>query len=355
MRSPFGRFAVELRARKKLSQSEFAEKVEIALARVSNLEHSRTAISDDVLRRYIKVLDCSGDEAHQLRKLAQYSEALRVEPEPLSTSSKLRALLSSHGKALSPSAFSRIQQIIEAETGESLAAMQFSFAERKHGTPNKRRERPSLTPELFAEIVIQAGFVRRDLASTTEKIHIGRALEQLCAASEKLDTLFVDSLPSFLDGAFACIVGDCDGYTLLLESERMMSADRGVHFARHVICHELGHHFRHPHLLTSTERIYIAPQELSKNSAGLIGTDRMRQQVVASIEEVEAECFSTFLLVPWEAFLKGTIPSYLASDFGEQQREIERYFPYFKQPAVLDAIKRKLWEMGERSHPVFHN
>ena len=83
MRSPFGRFAVELRARKKLSQSEFAEKVEIALARVSNLEHSRTAISDDVLRRYIKVLDCSGDEAHQLRKLAQYSEALRVEPEPL--------------------------------------------------------------------------------------------------------------------------------------------------------------------------------------------------------------------------------------------------------------------------------
>jgi len=59
--------------------------------------------------------------------------------------------------------------------------------------------------------------------------------------------------------------------------------------------------------------------------------------------------------VPFEAFLKGTNDKDLAHDYGEQQREVERYSRFFRNRVLLDEFKDQLWKLGERSHPIFQN
>ena len=72
-----------------------------------------------------------------------------------------------------------------------------------------------------------------------------------------------------------------------------------------------------------------------------------------TLEEVEAECFATMLLVPWTEFLKGTEPKYLAKDFGEQKDQVELYARYFKNPAVINKFRQVLWERGDKNHSIF--
>jgi hypothetical protein len=195
--------------------------------------------------------------------------------------------------------------------------------------------------------------IRQRFCGEMQKLDIGLALDRLCILDATFDYQIEESMPSHLDGAFACILGHSEGHTVLMEEWRFLGALNGVHFARHVVAHELAHHFLHADRLASTVAIYLPPQELSKNSPASYGSEKKIEQVVDTIEEVEAECFATFLLVPWVALLKGTEPRYLAQDYGEQQGEIERYAAYFKNPAVLDAFRQILWDRGQKQHPIF--
>ncbi len=355
MRSGFGRKAMELRVAKNMSQKEFSDLSGIALSRVSNIEYQRTAISDDVVGAYIHTLKCTGEEAHELRKLASFSNSVRRAPSNHPAISPLQAMLTEFGDNLKPASLKQIQEIIERETGEALAGLNFSSTRTnsKHSPKTRSRKRPTLSKKRFAEICILADSVRARVCGETEKLNIGRALDLLSIQEHALDYKVVVSMPSAFEGAFAGIAGHADGHTVLLEEARLKSALSGVYFARHVIAHELAHHFLHPHLLESDVDMFLAPQGLAKNnSKSAVNKDRI-EQVVNTIEEVEAECFATFLLIPWFAFLKGTSAEFLARDYGEQLGEVERYWGFMQIESVRDEFRTLLWHRGQKKHPIF--
>jgi Zn-dependent peptidase ImmA (M78 family) len=209
------------------------------------------------------------------------------------------------------------------------------------------------TPKRFAEICLFAEDLRSQVARETSALDIGLSLEKLCSENSKLDYCVVERLPSYMDGAFACIIGELDGHTLFVEEKRFISAENGVLFARHVIGHELAHHYLHPDLLASDQRIFLPPQGLSKNLPELIDTNGQIEQVVDTIVEAEAELFATMFLVPWVAYLKGTSSYYLSKDYGEQPKEVERYVNFFKNPSVINALREALWNRGVRRHVIF--
>lgn len=354
MRSGFGKAAQKIRASRGISQSEFSELTGWSLSRISNIEYQRAAVSDDVLRVYLRVLNTTGEEAHELRKLAQFSNAVRREEQLGSEHSAMVALFRQFGKELSPEAISKIQNIIERETGEKVAAL--TFASNQSASKRKARaKRVHLPLQKFVELCILASRYREKFAAEIQKLNVELVLEDLTATTADFDFRVSTSLPSIARGAFAVIVGEIDGVTLHLEEDRYKSMTHGVHFCRHVVAHEIAHYVLHQERLRSNGQLAATPQKLAQNSPQMIGSERQIEQVVDTIEEAEAECFATFLIVPWEAFIKRTEPRYLATDYGEQQREIERYLPYFKQEAVLTEFKKQLWKAGETSHPIFHS
>jgi transcriptional regulator with XRE-family HTH domain len=355
MRSGFGRYAVELRSLRGITQTEFAAKVGMSLSRISNIEYQRASVSDDVIGAYIAALNCNGSEALELRKRASFSNRVKRGAEDGAQHPPLSALLDQFGDRISPTALAEIQKVLERETGEKISVLAFSSNQRvKKRTASKRKQtRPTLLPKRFVEICLLAFEVRSYICNEMSKVDIGRALEVISTRSDNFDYRVTERLPSFAEGAFALIVGEADGHTVVVEEKRFVSALNGVHFTRHAIGHEIGHHYLHSDLLASDSFAILAVQELAKNSCDMIGSDQQIQQVVDSIVEVEAELFATMLLVPWTAFIKGTSVSYLASDYGEQIDEVKRYALFFKNGAVIDAFKSALWALGQRRHVIF--
>lgn len=353
MRSSYGRFAQQLRLKRGMNQKEFAELSGMSMSHISNLEHQRAHLNDEVIGTYIKVLDCTGPEAHELRKRAETSNRIRKHPEPNAPTTPLEVLFQQFGSRLSQEARLEIQKILEAETGERLQDLTFASNRSKKHAKKRIIRRPSLLPERLAEIAILAEKARLGVCGEMEKVDIGLALERLSHTENGLDYEVREALPPQLEGAFAAILGHSQGHTILLEEERFRGAINGVHFARHVVAHEVAHHYLHASLLESESELYLAPQELAKNGPADMGSSGQIEQVVDTIEEEEAECFATFFLVPWPTFLKGTEYRYLADDYGEQQRTVERFGKYFNNKAVLDAFRWALWNNGVRRHPVF--
>lgn len=355
MRTGFGRFAMELRSARGLKLSEFCERVGLSAPRVCNIEFGRAPATDDVVGVYISALDLKGQDAHELRTRAAFSNGLKRNVEQERKNPPLQALFEVFGSELSPKAVAEIQSIIERETGRSVKSLAFASTEMKGkgSRSHKPRHRPLPGPKRFAEICLLAEQVRSRVASEMSPVKIDLAVELLAVSESRLDYQVVERLPSFMEGAFACILGEHSGHVILIESERFISAEKGVHFVRHVISHELGHHFLHGEMLKSDGEVYLAPQSLAKNRPDMIGTQKQIHQVVDTIEEAEAELFATMFLIPWGAYLKGTALPYLSSDYGEQLDEVKRYAPHFRNPAVIDAFKLALWERGTRRHPVF--
>ena len=355
MRSAFGRFAQELRLKRGLSQKDFAELAGYSMAHVSNLEHHRMNVNDKVVGVYIDVLNCTGEEACELRKLANFGNGLRKTTDPTSPNTPIQVMLEAFGDRISPRARAKIQEIIERETGEQLDALTFASNQRTPSKPSvkKRTKRPELSPQRLVEISLIAEKVRLRVCGETRKIDIGAALEKLSFTENNLDYDVLETLPSELDGAFAAIVGHDNGHTIILEEKRFLGAINGVFFSRHVVAHELGHHFLHSRLLESKNGLYLPPQELAKNTPSMFTSERRIEQVVDTLEEVEAECFATLFLVPWTAFLKGTEVRYLAEDYGEQLDEVKRYSRLFVLDNVKDAFRWALWHKGIRQHPIF--
>lgn len=355
MRSAFGRLGQQLRLKRGMNQKEFSELSGFALSHVSNLEHQRANISDDVVSIYVQTLNLDGADAHELRKLAHFSNSLRKSPEPDSSLSPLRVMFEQFGDRISPRATAEIQRILERETGEKVSALTFASNQFGRGKSKRNglRARPSLSAPRFVEIALIAEKVRGRVCGETSKLDIGEALDRFSLTEPNLDYDIRERLPTSLEGAFAAILGHKEGHTIVLEESRFISALNGVYFARHAVAHELGHHFLHSQLLASEEPLWFAPQELAKNSASTFGSDQRIEQVVDTIEEAEAECFATFLLVPWTEFLKGKANIYLSKDFGEQQGEVERYARYFALDSVKDVFRRCLRDLGLRHHPIF--
>lgn len=355
MRTGFGRFAMELRAARRLKLSDFCERVGLSAPRICNIEFGRAPATDDVVGNYIRALDLKGDEAHELRTRAAFSNGVQRNLEHERRNPPLQALLEVFGGELSPKAVAEIQGIIERETGRSVKSLAFASNHMKVNEARSRKPklRPLPSPKRFAEICLTAEQIRSRVAPEMAPVKVGLAVEILAADDDHLDYQVVERLPSFMDGAFACILGERDGHVILIEADMFLSAEKGVHFVRHVISHELGHHYLHADLLSSDGEVYLAPQALAKNTPDMIGTQKQVEQVVDTIEEAEAELFATMFLVPWTAYLKGTALTYLASDYGEQLDEVKRYAPHFRNPAVIDAFKFALWERGTRLHPIF--
>jgi hypothetical protein len=327
----------------------------MSLSRISNIEFSRAAVSDDVLRIYIRVLNCGGEEALELRKRANFTNSLKKGIESGVNYPPLLAMFEQFSDRLSPSAAIEIQRILERETGEQLASLAFSSNQRENSAikTSKRNSIASLTPIRFAEICLLAESVRNWISPNSSPIDIGKALDTFCFREDNLDYRVVERLPPSFEGAFACIVGHECGHLILVEEQRFISASNGVYFARHVIAHELAHHFLHPQLLKGKGEVFLPTQELAKNKSSMIGSDHQIEQVVNTLEEKEAECFATFLLVPWEAYLKGTGVKYIADDYSEQKDEVKRYENYFKNEAVKDAFREALWKSNRRKHIIF--
>jgi transcriptional regulator with XRE-family HTH domain len=363
MRSSFGRLAQDVRVQKGMTQSAFAEAIGQSLSRVSQLEHQRTNINDVIIGKYIEVLDLDGEEICKLRQFAEFSNSrLSAKNQNLKHDS-IHALLAQHGEKLTERTVEGIRKLIMQDLDPQLAlqvaTLEFSSTHSiskldAGGKPKRTHSRALLTLGRFVELCLLAEEHRTKFTDPdTRKMNLELLLASESAQNDRFDFDVVNTLPSYANGAWACIVGTADGHTILLEEEGYAMAVRGSGFRRHVICHEFAHHVLHAKLLTSTAETYLPLQEWAKirdDCEEPIGTV---YQVVETPEEADAECFATMLLVPWTEFLKGTEPKYLAKDFGEQQKEIERYSPYFKNAAVINRFREILWERGRRDHLIF--
>lgn len=364
MRSSFGRLAQEARVKKGITQSDFAVAIGESLSRVSQLEHQRTSINDTVIGKYIAALDLDGEAICQLRRFAEYSNSRLSAKNKNLKHDSIHALLAQYGDKLSDHTIEGIRKLITQDLDPNLAlevaTLEFSSSKsvsKQVGARGSKKAvlRPSLTLDRFVELCILAEKHRvRFTDPDMRKMNVEHLLAFASVWDEKFDFDVLDVLPSYAKGAFACIVGTADGHTILLEAEGYLMAVRGSGFRRHVICHEYAHHVLHANLLSSGAETYLPIQEWAKvkdeDGVEMSGTIR---QVVDTIEEVEAECFATMLLVPWTEFLKGTDPKYLAKDFGEQKDQVEIYARYFKNPAVINKFRQVLWERGEKNHPIF--
>lgn len=357
MRSTFGKQAQKRRMEMRMSQTEFAGKVGESLSRVSQLEHQRVHISDDVVGKYIEVLDCNGSQAHTLREYAEYSNSRLTAQRRNLPHDDLHALLSQFGGRLTSSSISKIKRIIADEIGEYVTTLEFSNTRSRQikGRSNKKFHRPPLDPERFVDICLRAEEIRSETCLNNEKLNVEHFLELRSLRDNHFDVDIVEVLPTYSEGAYACLVGQKNTNVLLVEEERYVAACKNQSFGRHVLMHEYAHHVLHSDLLKTDTECYLPPQALAVCSTEDLSSvsDTMIANVVDTSIEVEAECFATVLLVPWPAFMKGTELIHLSRDFGEQLDEVKRYAPYFKNPRVIDLFKKKLWERGKRDHFIF--
>ena len=336
MRTEWGKLAQSMRIRAGLSQTEFAQKLGVSLARISNLEAGRTNISDEVLGSYIQILAASNDEALRLRELARYSNEKRRASG--NSQQSLVALFSAYGDRLSEDTIKGIRRLVEKELGADVANLKLKSSrqpKRSHGTRQRKSgNRASIGAQRFIEISFIAEQIRRKHCNNSDRLHIDRFLEAEVAEAQGFDFLIVDKLPAFAEQAFAVIVGDPDSNTILLEEERFKLAQRGSSFVRHVIAHEYGHHILHKEHLEADLECFLPPQDWAKASAKELKAAHASagqiEKVVDTLVEAEAECFSTMLLVPWTEFMKGTETYHLAKDFGEEHEEVKRYHRYIR-------------------------
>lgn len=185
MRSSLGRFAMELRGKRGLSQTAFSEAVGMSLSRISNIEFQRASVSDDVVGAYIAALNCNGEEALELQKRAQFSNNAKRGVQDGVKYPPLLALFEQFSDRISPRAAADIQKILERETGERIEALAFSSNQRTSNTNKSTRTplRPSLLPSQFAAICLMAYDIRQKVCGEMARVEIGVSIEQLCLAS----------------------------------------------------------------------------------------------------------------------------------------------------------------------------
>ncbi|MCC5987852.1 MAG: helix-turn-helix transcriptional regulator [Pararhodobacter sp.] len=361
MRTAFGKKAQELRARISLTQTEFAKRIGESLSRVSQLEHGRVSVSDAVVNKYIKALKCDGDSAHALRQFAYYSNS-RLDAEKNEIPHKdIYSILASLGDKIKPETARQIRKLIDKDLGDIAPSLKFSNTrsvaiEKKRGSKQPHtKKRPSLDPNRFAFLCVLSEEIRSQFANDISRLNVELFLEGMCIKDSSFNIDILPELPSYAEGAYACIVGQKDGNILLIEEDRYIIASKSD-FGRHSLLHEYSHHVLHSELLVTDSTSYLPPTDTSKLSKANLVTDcdtTPIYDVVDTVVEVEAETLATLLLVPWTQMTRSTEDFYLSRDFGEQKVKIRWLRRFLKQPAVVNAIKKVLWEKGYKDHPFF--
>ncbi len=350
MRSGFGRRALEMRVERKLSQTQFCERSSLSLSRVSDIEHRRATITDQILEAYALGLNASPTEIQELRKLAEFSNSKRGRESKDPEASSLAAMLDQFGDKLSPSAKSKITKILESETGEKLSVLTFASS----GLRGFRgKNKVVQTPQRLAEIALAASDIRQRVGLSSGPLDVVAFLELLVQADNTFDYDVYEKLPTELEGAFACIAGDESGSTIYLEQARLESAARNVRLFRQVMAHEVGHHVLHRHLLKGGRNVAMPPQGAARNSPRDISSESTVRTVIDTLEEAEAEAFGMFLLVPWETFYKGTVEKHIADDFRVEFEAVKLMRTFMRQDGVRNAFCQLLWQRGIKRHFLF--
>ena len=355
MRTGFGRRAALRRTELRMSQAEFARLSEIAPARVSNLEHGRTNIGDDVMSQYIRILQADGSLAHELRQLQSISNSLLSNSSDPKALREAKALLDGLSDKLSGEDFEWIKSRIAARGNVELPSLLYASNKVKRSKPRVSRKNPwdEMGPERFAEICVSALDLRRELFKDYEPVKFDILLDYIAAQNLRFDYEIVESLPAQIEGAFAAIFGHSSGHTILFEEERFVSACAGVHFLRHVIAHEIAHHFLHAESLLSEDGLFLPVQEMAKRRPVDLRPEEQIRVDIPTLEEAEAELFATALIVPWEKLLEGTELLFLSKDYGEQLGAVQAFRRRWNQKAVLEAFATIVFDRGKIKHPIY--
>lgn len=338
-----------------MSQSAFAELLGESMPRVSNLEYQRTNIGDDILRRYQEILTENKAERDRLAELAKLSNGRRFFVAKDAAHDRLHMVVYTYGNLLSDEAIEKINAIIDDEIGDAIAektgdrpnalrletTMTRSTGQRKRA--RKRREKgASVSADSFFSIALLAEEMRSKCCGLSDRLDILRFLEGEELEAKTLCFDIVASMPSFADGAFACIVGDGEINRIIVQSRFVRLVERGGGYARHVLAHEYGHHLLHSEFLSGGGPSFLPPQELARIDPDLEYSSVGANQIVENSVEAEAECFATLLLVPWQRLLGTTSTRELAWQYKEEDSRIEKHRRYLRIPPVRARFEAEL-------------
>ena len=393
MRSSFGQLAAQRRAEIGISLQEFADRIGVSHARISQLEHSKANISDEVISGYLSALEVSGDSTWELKfkDEASFSNTRYMLKRNSVGDDKLVALLANYARLLSDSAKKEIESIIRREAeGKDISEMldlvssvgprervplvirgkeRASKSSRKQS--RSRTTTPEITPDRFAQLVVSSEQIRARHVAVDAPLRADRFLEKEMLLDDRLDVEIVRSMPKFAEGAYAVIVGHTQGSTIFVEQGYYKAcALLRNYFANHVLLHEYAHHFLHSDLLETKSESYLTPHRLSLElEAGgfsetslydreFIGSDANRY-IIPDSTELEAELFATLLAVPWmkvfaygkEGYDVRTLSRLLARDHRSISALVAKISRYLAIPAVVRSIKSSIAKNQMLDHP----
>jgi transcriptional regulator with XRE-family HTH domain len=356
MRSSFGQLAASLRQKRRLTQTEFAKLIDESIARVSNLEHYRTNIGDDVINKYLKFLASNAEEGEQLRAHAQHSNLMRKHQTERGSVDRIRALLDQYGKNISEDSARKMLEILETDVGGEVSHLRLKntkFAKTAK-TPARFSRRPVPSTIRYVEIALIAEEIRLKHCDDSERLDVIKFLDAEINENENLDFDILRELPSYAQGAFACITGTANGNVILATENGVLGASRGDSVNRHVLMHEFGHSILHGDFLVSENTSYLPVQELAKtNVLNVKNLESGNGRRIDTLVEAEAELFATMILVPWYRFYAGTDTWLLGKDYGEEKYDVDYHAKLMHVKAVKSEFKRQLWNADKRDHPIF--
>lgn len=354
MRDAFGRKAASHRAAQNLSLRRFAQLAELSPAQVSNIENGREAASDRVISRYIKALNLNGEDAHELRQLAQVGATVRSErlAGTAPQVADLVALMKLFGSDFSKPTLEKFKTEIERELGFSVGKLFLRIGNRQAGRAKRESAaRSQMGPRRLAALAWIGICIRRGLGlMDTEKLQIYVLLDRLTSQDPHFNYEVVQEMPEKRADAFAFLKKGADSFTLYLK-ETMLNASSDDPYFRYVVTHEIAHYILHRHLFT--ENAETVPRK-ERNDLTEDDPTTFRKQVIESLPEVDADALAVFMQIPWERFLSSLTLKEIAKDYRFDTSTVVSIGDLFRQKSVYEELAYVLWELGERKHPVFN-
>lgn len=155
-------------------------------------------------------------------------------------------------------------------------------------SPYKKTRSPTpnrITPERFVEIATLATEQRFKFATSDERLPITKVLETEEANNSSFKISWHETLPLEFGDCWGCVETQFGRSVLHIQEEKYSSGHYGDWFSCHLLAHEFGH-FKLKHA------------GINKLAPTLNGKVRTTGSIEDPAEELEADIFATFLLVP---------------------------------------------------------